>query len=293
MSVPQISRSQAFFRVVVTYVAALSAGAIVFFAGPDSEPLLRLLLADVVATFVVYGASVGASNTSFYDAYWSVVPPLLLVLAWSLPDAQTADPTRQWLLLGALSYWGVRLTWNWARGWTGFDHEDWRYVDFRRKLPAPLFEVVNLAGLHLFPTLIVFLAMTGGVFAWRSPEAAGPLALVGAGVIVAATTLQLVADNALRQFRLEKKSRDDILSTGVWSWSRHPNYFGEICVWWGVWLVGLDGGAPAWTVAGPVAMTLMFRTVSIPLIERRMAARRSGWAAHVARTPMLLPLPGR
>ena len=278
MSDVQSSHRQAFLRVVVTYIAALAAGAIVFFASPEAGPLPRLLLADVVATFVVYGASVGAANTSYYDAYWSVVPPMLLVLGWALPEAHGADLTRQLLLLGALSYWGVRLTWNWARGWTGFDHEDWRYVDFRKKLSPVLFELVNLAGLHFFPTLIVFACMTGGIFAWVSAEPAGLLAWAGAVLMVAATTLQLVADNALRAFRATA-DKGDILDTGVWSWSRHPNYFGEMCVWWGVWLVGMDAGAPGWTVAGPVAMTLMFRFVSVPLIETRMAARREGWSA--------------
>ena len=292
MSAPGDARRNAFLRVAVTYAAAFIAGGITFFAIPEGGPLLRLLLADVVATFVVYGASVGAANTSFYDAYWSVVPPLLLVLGWALPEAHGADGDRQLLLLGALSYWGARLTWNWARGWSGLDHEDWRYVDFRKKLSPVLFELINLGGLHFFPTLIVFLCMTGGIHAWVSPEPVGWLAWVGAGLIGAATTLQLVADNALRAFRATA-APGDILDSGVWAWSRHPNYFGEICVWWGVWLVGVDAGAPGWTVAGPVAMTLMFRVVSVPLIERRMAARRAAWPEHVARTRMLLPLPKR
>ncbi len=287
----KVTRPQAVARLVVSYGAALLAGGVVFFSTPDAGPLARLLLADVVATFVVYGASVGAANTSFYDAYWSVVPPLLLMLGWALPEAAGADRTRQLLLVSALSVWGIRLTWNWARGWTGFDHEDWRYVDFRDRLPPLVFELVNLAGLHFFPTLIVFLSLTGGIFAWLAPGPAGGLAWLGASVILGGAALQFVADNALRRFRQGRTSSGEILCSGVWAWSRHPNYFGEIMVWWGVWLVGVDAGAPGWTVWGPLAMTTMFRVVSIPLIEARMARRRSGWAEHVECTRMLLPLP--
>ncbi len=291
MEPPDLKNS--FFRVFITYLTAAAAGSIAFFSAPDMDPLMRILVADVVATFVVYAASVGAANTSFYDAYWSVAPPLLLVLAWALPEATGADVTRQAILLIALGYWGARLTWNWARGWTGLDHEDWRYVDFRKRFPAPIFELVNLTGLHFFPTLIVFLALTGGLFAWTSPSSVGVLAWLGGAVTVAGTTLQLVADNDLRAFRNAHGGTGRILDTGVWTWSRHPNYFGEICVWWGVWLVGADAAAPLWTITGPLAITGLFVFVSIPLIDKRMAARREGWNEHVRKTRSLLPLPLR
>ena len=286
-------RNASLFRVFIVYLAAIAAGAATFFGCPEAEPLWRLLLADGVATVVVYGASVGAANTSFYDAYWSVAPPLLLMLGWALPSSATADSTRQLLLLLPLSYWSLRLTWNWARGWTGLDHEDWRYVAYRQQLPAPVFELVNFGGLHFFPTLIVFLALSGGFFAWTAPGAVGPLAWLGAAVITGGTSLQLIADNQLRAFRLDKQNQGRILHTGAWRWSRHPNYFGEVCVWWGVWAVGMDAAAPWWTLAGPLAITGLFVFISIPLLERRMAERRPDWAAHVQQTRALLPLPRR
>ncbi|HCH64616.1 MAG TPA: hypothetical protein DFR83_17550, partial [Deltaproteobacteria bacterium] len=154
-------------------------------------------------------------------------------------------------------------------------------------------ELVNLTGLHFFPTLIVFLALTGGLFAWTSPSSVGVLAWLGGAVTVAGTTLQLVADNDLRAFRNAHGGTGRILDTGVWTWSRHPNYFGEICVWWGVWLVGADAAAPLWTITGPLAITGLFVFVSIPLIDKRMAARREGWNEHVRKTRSLLPLPLR
>lgn len=287
------TRANGFFRVFMTYLVASAAGALVFFATPEHGPLVRLLLADVVATFVVYGASVGAANTSFYDAYWSVAPPLLLLLGLALPESVGADETRQWILLGALTYWGIRLTWNWARGWTGLDHEDWRYVHYRTTLPAPVFEVVNLVGLQFMPTFLVFGALTGGIFAWTDATPAGPLAWVGGAIIVGGTTIQLLADNQLRAFRKAHGGTGRILDTGLWTWSRHPNYFGELCVWWGVWVVGLDVGAPWWTVLGPLAMTGLFNFISLPLIEKRMGERREDWASHVAKTRAILPLPRR
>ena len=135
--------------------------------------------------------------------------------------------------------------------------------------------------------------MTGGLFAWTSPASAGTWAWLGGAVIVAGTTLQLVADNELRAFRSAHGGTGRILDSGVWTWSRHPNYFGEICVWWGVWLIGVDAAAPLWTITGPLAITGLFLFVSIPLIDKRMAKRREGWDDHVRRTRALLPLPLR
>jgi steroid 5-alpha reductase family enzyme len=83
-----------------------------------------------------------------------------------------------------------------------------------------------------------------------------------------------------------------VLDTGLWSLSRHPNYFGEVAFWWGIWLFGLSSGAGWWwTIVGPVAITALFLGVSIPLMDRRMLARHSGYAAYRASRSAFLPLP--
>ena len=139
-----------FFRVFITYVTAATTGAMVFFATPGTSPLV-VLLVDVAATFVVYAASVGAANTSFYDAYWSVA--LLLVLVRALLEANGADITRQSILLGALG-WGARLTWNWAR----LDGARPRRLAIRGfpQISSAGLEFINLTGLHFFPTFMSF-----------------------------------------------------------------------------------------------------------------------------------------
>jgi len=187
----------------------------------------------------------------------------------------------------------VRLTWNWARGWTGLGHEDWRYVDFRRK-SGRAYWAVSFAGIHLFPTLQVFAACLPIYPALVSPRPLGWLDAVAALVTLMGIAFELVADNQLRRFVRAQPSRDQILDTGIWAWSRHPNYFGEISFWWGVWLFAVAGGAGWWwTALGPLAITLMFVFASLPMIETRMAERRAGWAEHVRRVPLLVPRPPR
>ena len=84
------------------------------------------------------------------------------------------------------------------------------------------------------------------------------------------------------------------MATGLWGRSRHPNYFGEITFWWGLCILGLAADPSAlWILVGPVAIALLFLFVNLPMIEKRMAKRRPGWAEHAARVPLLLPLDPR
>jgi len=286
-------RAAAFARVALVYAVAALVGAAALSWGPDEDPLTRTLVADLLATLVVYAASVAVRNTSVYDPYWSVAPPLILA-GWALvPEADAGDPLRKLILLGGFGAWSLRLTLNWAVGWAGLGHEDWRYVAFRERLPGPLFEVVNLLGLHGFPTVMVFLGLMGPLLAWASPAPAGPAAWLGLGLMLAGAAIELVADVQQRRHRAGPSS-GALLQTGLWSWSRHPNYFGELVVWWGAWVLAMDAGLGLWwTAAGPLAMTLMFVFVSIPLMERRQRERRPGFDAYAARTPALLPRPPR
>jgi steroid 5-alpha reductase family enzyme len=284
------SRGESLARVCVIYVVAMLVGAAVVLVGPWPDLLTRLLAADVLATLLVYSASVGAGNTSVYDPYWSVIPIAILAGVAFLPEAVQADPQRLLMILGVVLAWGVRLTWNWARSWTGLHHEDWRYVGFRERHSRPVFEFINLFGLHMFPTVMVFLGLIPAVRAMVDPTPVGTLAWVGLSVSLLGVLFELVSDIQLVKHR--RSGAGGILKSGLWAWSRHPNYFGEILFWWGLFVFGLDAGPEHWwTGAGALAITLMFVFVSVPLIERRMAQRREGWEAHAARTSVLVPLP--
>jgi steroid 5-alpha reductase family enzyme len=287
----QVSRASSFALVGACYVMALAVAIGVGAAMGHERPLLTVLVADLAATLVVFAWSRALNNSSLYDAYWSVAPPAIaLYLLWvAEPDV---PGVRQALVVALVWLWAVRLTGNWARGWPGLHHEDWRYVDMRTgRVP---YWVASLLGLHLFPTIQVYLGClalypalsvgTGGL---------GALDVVATVVVGGAIALELVADEQLRAFNRTKRP-GDICDRGLWSWSRHPNYFGELSFWWGLWLFGLAADAGWWwTVIGPLAMTAMFALASIPMIEKRSAERRPTWAAYAARTSVLVPRPPR
>lgn len=279
--------------ILIAYAAALLVALVAAATVGWEHPLAIAFAADLAATLAVFAFSRAFDNSSFYDAYWSVAPPLLAAYFWTVA-APEASGARQVVVFALVCWWAVRLTYNWARGWTGLRHEDWRYVDLRAST-GRAYWLVSLVGLHVMPTIQVFL----GCLSLYPALAVGtrPFGLLdGVALLVTggAIALEARADKELLRFRRSRPPRDAILDRGVWSWSRHPNYFGEMSFWWGLWLFGL-AAAPGWwwTVIGPVAITLMFRFASLPLIETRMLQRRPAFAEHQRRVSMVVPWPPR
>ena len=265
--------------------AAIATGALL---GSDS-PVLTVFVADLVATFVVFAFSMAFENSSLYDAYWSVVPPVIgLYWASALPGSE-AVPARQALVLLLVFAWGIRLTWNWSRGWPGMHHEDWRYRELRESENAPYW-LVSLTGIHYFPTFQVFLACLPLYAALAvGARPLGPLDAIAALVTAGAIALETIADEQLREFNRTKQP-GEICARGLWAWLRHPNYLGEILFWWGLWLFGVSA-APDWywSVIGPLAITAMFLFASIPMLDRRNLARRPGYAEVMKSVSALVP----
>jgi len=279
-------------RVAVAYGVAAAVAVAAGVLAPVSHPLAVALVGDLAATLAIFAFSYAHENSSFYDAYWSVAP-LPIALFW-VGASEGALGARQALVLLLVAIWGARLTWNWARGWRGLDHEDWRYVDLRRTT-GRAYWLVSLVGLHLLPTLWVFAGLLPVYAAVCAPaHPLGALDALAALVTAAAIALEAASDEALRRYRASSPQPGGFLASGLWSWSRHPNYLGEIGFWWGLWLFGV-AAAPRlwWTLAGPVSITLMFRFVSLPMIETRMRERRPGYAEWAARSSLVLLRPPR
>ena len=153
------------------------------------------------------------------------------------------------------------------------------------------FPLVSLFGIMLFPTLVVYLCMIPAFLYVRSGEV-NALTIVGFALCLSAATLQFVADAQLHRFQKRERSRAEIIRTGVWRHSRHPNYLGEILMWWGVFIVMFSVFPERWYfAAGALVNTLMFQFVSIPMAEKRMAAYKEGFSDYVAKTNKLLPVP--
>ncbi len=283
-----LGRGASFGFVTIAYVVATGVAYGVAVAMGDDSPLVTALVADLVATVVIFVAGTIADNGSLYDAYWSVAPPLV-AWYWIATAEPTADGTRQALVMIVVLVWAIRLTSNWARDWPGLAHEDWRYTRLYDNGPK---HVMRFTSVMLFPTLIVFV----GLLPLRSALSEGSnginvldwLALI---VGIGASVIEFVADEQMRRFGRTKRP-GEIMQTGLWRYSRHPNYFGELAFWVSLWLFGVAADAGWWwTVVGPLAMLAMFVFASIPMLDDRSRERRPAFADYEARTSALVPFP--
>jgi steroid 5-alpha reductase family enzyme len=288
---PVQSRSRSFLFDAAAYAAGLAAAWLVArWLGPGSSALAVVAYADVAATLVVFAFSVAADNTSVYDPYWSLAPLVIAPYLALRLDAEAAPAARRILVSALVIAWALRLTYNWARGFQSLAHEDWRYLDFRRKT-GRLYWPVSLAGLHMFPTVQVYLGCLPLFVVMTSARPLGPLDAVAAAVTAGALAVETVADEQLRSFRARGAGGGgEIMAEGLWAYSRHPNYLGEMGFWWGLFLCGLAAAPGAWwTGLGAVSITAMFVLFSVPMLDQRSCARRPAYADHMKRVPAVLP----
>jgi steroid 5-alpha reductase family enzyme len=289
-----MNKTQALLRVGSAYVGAVAAGAIWLVWGPETHWLLvDTLIADVVATVVVFVFSRVHGNSSFYDAYWSVIPPLVTLYWWAQSGAG-ADDGRSWLVASLILLWAIRLTGNWVYAFPGLHHEDWRYPLLRDRSGRWEF-LTDLFAIHLIPTLQVYLALIPVyVVVTRSAPGVGWLDAVALFVGLGAVLLEAVADLQMHRFA-RRRQPGQVMAIGLWAWSRHPNYFGEFSFWLSLAIFGA-AASPAdawWMFAGAAAMLAMFLGVSIPLMEERSLERRPTYQQVVEGVPRFVPRPPR
>jgi steroid 5-alpha reductase family enzyme len=212
----------------------------------------------------------------------------VLAFFWAVPEA---DMIRKWVVFLLVTAWGVRLTHNWYRGWTGLDHEDWRYINLKRQTKG-MYWWVSFSGIHLFPTVLVFL---GCLPLFPALSLSGPsfglIDIIATIVTGAAVLIELVSDNQLRKFRLTNTEKGKIMADGLWKYSRHPNYFGEVMFWWGLFIFSLAVKPEwwYWMFIGALSITLLFYFISIPMIDKRSMERRPHYADHMKKVSGLIP----
>lgn len=278
------SKWQSIALIAAIYLLAGVAGVLLFWQLQTMaiHPIVALLCADVAATVVVWLFGLLYENVSVYDPYWSVFPPVVFLLwafhtgVWSLPVV---------LLLVASWYWGWRLTRNWVITFHGIAHEDWRYTKYRSLHPV-LFHLINFFGLNMVPTLVVFAAMLPGLRLYESGSAANLFTWFGCLVCLASATIQLIADKQIHDFRAAHKGQ--VCNVGLWKHGRHPNYFGEIQFWWGIWVMYASLYGFDWYVLCPITMTALFLGISIPLMEKRQLQNKPDYKEYRKQTRLLI-----
>ncbi len=160
MTAPRWSRRASFAWWAAGYLAAFAVAWVSLFFVPEGlDSFWTVAIADIAATFVIFAFSRGLKCSSMYDAYWSVAP-IVIVFYWVFHAAEAVNPVRAGAVLFLVTWWGVRLTYNWARSWPGLHHTDWRYLIMQEKAPK-LWFFSDLFGIHLFPTVEVLFGLSG------------------------------------------------------------------------------------------------------------------------------------
>lgn len=246
---------------------------------------LGVLLAAALVTWAV---SVMKRDASIVDALWGPMF-VLAALTYGWPLAGMGE--RGTLVLALVAAWALRLTVyvlarNHGRG------EDYRYRDIRRRNEPnfALKSVYLVFGLQAVLAWLISMPLFVAVTSSRPPNV---LDAIGAGLVGFGLVFESVADWQLAQFRRDPANRGEVLSHGLWRNSRHPNYFGEACVWWGFGVIAVAAGG-GWALASCALITwLLLRVSGVALLEQTIATRRPGYAAYVQRTSAFVPWPRR
>jgi steroid 5-alpha reductase family enzyme len=282
------SKPRAILSVALVYALALVIALGVGYLLREKHPLLIAGAADIAATIVVFIFSVIFNNSSVYDPYWSLAP-ILIALYWTFLPSSNAVIFRQIAVLLLLAVWAARLTYHCLDHWQGLKHEDWRYAEMRRT--GRFYWLISFFGFHFFPTVIVFLGCLSLYPALSvGSKPFGVLDILAIAVTVSAIWIETRADRELRTFISRRKSAGENIRTGLWAHSRHPNYFGEVLFWWGLYLFALSANlAYWWAVIGPVCITLLFIFVSIPMMDRHLLNKKPAYAETMKRVSSLVP----
>ena len=255
------------------------------------DPLVQIstLGAACAVMGVAWVISIPLRDASVADIAWGLC---FIAIALAALIAGDAGGGRSVLIALLVTVWGLRLA-----AWIAYRHdgEDPRYAALRERhgdgfVRRSLWSVFGLQALIAWiVSLPIQVAATDG-----SPENLGILAWIGFAVFFAGLALEGFADAQLERFKRNPLNEGAVLASGLWRYSRHPNYFGDACVWWGIWLIALETGSAWWTAIGPALMTyLLLRVSGVALTERTIAERRPGYADYARTTSAFVPLPPR
>ena len=251
---------------------------------------VTVLIAHIIATVIVYIASSLFKNSSFYDPFWSIAPIPIVIYISFWPDSEKLDYEKIFLFFIPVLYWGIRLTYNWARRWEGLYDEDFRYEDLKELKFASF---IDFFGIHLYPTLQVNLSLLPLYYSLSvSTNTPSYWLYMASFYTIMAVTLELISDNQLWNFKKNKDNKNKFIKTGLWSFSRHPNYLGEILFWWGIFFMTLAVDTSYWYLfICPLSMNLMFALITCKMMDDRSLVKRDGYKDYMDKTTQLLIFP--
>ena len=252
---------------------------------------LTILFAIILALWAV---SVKIRDVSFIDSFWAF--GMVVMAGLTYLQATDGAPARKLLIFGLTALWGLRLSLHLFTRWRR-EGEDPRY----RRIIGSLvekkgwsFAKASLLKVFLLQAPLLFIVCLPAQLGQLStePAAIGLLGWIGAAVALVGISFESVGDAQLKAFKANPASKGKVLDTGLWRYTRHPNYFGDACTWWGIYLIAAETSIGRWAIIGPALLTfLLVKWSGVPMLERGLAKTRPGYVDYVARTSAFFPLP--
>ena len=235
--------------------------------------------------FAFFIAGTASRNNGLVDAGWGIG---FVLVAWLMLLLQSPVSFSQVVIALLLTLWGCRLFIHIQRRSRG-QAEDFRYANFRKAwgkwvIPRAFVQVYMLQGLFMF--MISLPVILKPVF----PTPTNPLLFIlGLLIFALGFAFEAIGDRQLAAFQHDPANKGKLMTSGLWRYTRHPNYFGEAMLWWGIFLLALSGGVYFTAIISPVTITLLLLFVSgVPLLEKRMQTK-PGYAEYAARTSIFVP----
>lgn len=251
-------------------------------------PWLHALPAMLGLALIAWAIATLRRNVGLVDIFWAL---FFLAGAAVYAAAMTTLENRGLLVLALVAVWAVRLSgYLAARNWNA--PEDHRYRAMRVR-NGPGFAWKSLYLVFGLQALLAWLISAPLAAAIGSPHSIGALDVIGAALVVFGIGFEALADAQLARFKAQPASAGRVMDRGLWRFSRHPNYFGECCVWWGLYVIAFAAGG-WWTAFSPVVMTVLLLKVSgVTLLEKDIGERRPAYRDYAARTNAFFPGPRR
>lgn len=247
---------------------------------------LLMVMTLMVALWMI---SIPLRDVSFIDSFWALGMVLVAASTYVMVDG---DAQRQQLLLLLTAVWGLRLGLHLFLRWRR-EGPDRRYVALLSRAPG---------NPHLYSLRMVFL--TQGPLLWlvtlpvqlgqmdSTPAALGALAMAGAALAVTGIVFESVGDWQLARFKADPANEGAVMDRGLWRYTRHPNYFGDACVWWGLYLIAAETATGRWALISPLFLTfILIKWSGAALLERRLKRSRPGYEDYIERTSGFIPWP--
>lgn len=241
----------------------------------------------LICILTLWVISIAIGKVSFVDSFWGAS---FAVVSWTMFLSGTVSGTAQIVVLLMVTLWGLRLALHLIFRFLK-EGEDKRYIHMlgsRSGLSRHMFSLFIVFG---FQALLILIISSPIAALFSKPATPlSDLAYVGVSIWAVGMFFEVVGDWQLSRFKADPLNKGRVLDTGLWAWTRHPNYFGDACVWWGIWLVGHD----LTLIYAPITISfLLMKWSGVPLLEATIEKRRPGYAEYIMKTSSFFPFPPR